>query len=168
MVSSYTPSLSALIKSRQGFRAIPWLSINSLLVSAPRVSGLPCLPNADEEVQRVSGLLKTNSETLNNEDKKISIETLVPSVVDKLPSSHILHLACHGRQHKNPLESHFALTDGSLSIEALMSLNLPNAMFAFLSACDTAKGDRNQPDQAVHLAASLLFCGFRSVIGTMW
>jgi CHAT domain-containing protein len=41
-------------------------------------------------------------------------------------------------------------------------------MFAFLSACETAKGDRSQPDQAVHLAASLLFCGFRSVIATMW
>jgi CHAT domain-containing protein len=42
------------------------------------------------------------------------------------------------------------------------------AVLAFLSACRTAQGDANAPDQAVHLAASMLFCGFWSVIGTMW
>lgn len=40
-----------------------------------------------------------------------------------------------------------------------MNLNLPTAMLAFLSACKTAKGSEEQPDQAVHLAASMLFCG---------
>jgi CHAT domain-containing protein len=45
---------------------------------------------------------------------------------------------------------------------------LKRASLAFLSACQTAKGDQNQPDQAVHLAASFLFCGFKSVIATMW
>jgi hypothetical protein len=40
-------------------------------------------------------------------------------------------------------------------------------MLAFLSACQTAKGDEDMPDQAVHLAASMLFCGFKSVIATM-
>lgn len=37
-----------------------------------------------------------------------------------------------------------------------------------LSACETATGDSEQPDQAVHLAAAMLFVGFRSVIATMW
>jgi CHAT domain-containing protein len=170
MVSSYTPSLSTLlrVKSHQGPQSIPWSNVNSLLVSAPHVPDLPPLLKADEEVQHVVNLVRIHSNTSNGDLGGISTETLVKPVMDKLPSSHILHLACHGRQHKNPLESHFALTDGPLSIEALMGLNLPNAMLAFLSACDTAKGDRNQPDQAVHLAASLLFCGFKSVIGTMW
>ncbi|EJC97821.1 uncharacterized protein FOMMEDRAFT_162156 [Fomitiporia mediterranea MF3/22] len=49
------------------------------------------------------------------------------------------------------------------------SPNLPNAEFAFLSACHTAE----QPhlgtyDEVLHLAAAMQFCGFRSVIGTMW
>jgi CHAT domain-containing protein len=60
------------------------------------------------------------------------------------------------------------LQDGRLTIKEIMQLNLPRAALAFLSACQTAKGDKNAPDQAVHLAASMLFCGFRSVIGTMW
>jgi CHAT domain-containing protein len=90
------------------------------------------------------------------------------SLLDTLPSAHLLHLSCHGQQHPNPLESSFALRDGKLTISSLMKLNLPNAMLAFLSACETAKGDKEQPDQAVHLAASMLFCGFRSVLATMW
>jgi CHAT domain-containing protein len=49
-----------------------------------------------------------------------------------------------------------------------MDLKLPKAMITYLSACETAKGGKKQPDQAVHLAASMLFCGFRSVVGTMW
>jgi CHAT domain-containing protein len=49
-----------------------------------------------------------------------------------------------------------------------MKLDLKHAQLAFLSACETAKGDREQPDQAIHLAATMLFVGFKSVIGTMW
>jgi CHAT domain-containing protein len=39
---------------------------------------------------------------------------------------------------------------------------------AFLSACETAKVHKNVPDEAMHLAATLLFAGFRGVIATMW
>jgi CHAT domain-containing protein len=82
--------------------------------------------------------------------------------------AHILHLACHGIHASDPLSSALVLQDGSLTIQDIMDLHLPNSMLAVLSACQTAKGDRNAPDQAIHLAASMLFCGFRSVIGTMW
>jgi CHAT domain-containing protein len=89
-------------------------------------------------------------------------------VLQQIPAAHVLHLSCHGQQHTDPLQSAFALKDGSLTISALMTLNLPNATLAYLGACETAKGDTNQPDQAIHLAASMLFCGFRSVVATMW
>ena len=47
--------------------------------------------------------------------------------------------------------------------------NLPNAEFAFLSACHTAEqGPSYALDEALHLAAAIQFCGFRSVVGTMW
>jgi CHAT domain-containing protein len=82
--------------------------------------------------------------------------------------AHILHLACHGQQADSPLDSAILLSDGRLTIQDLMSIRLPDAVLAFLSACQTARGSEDLPDQAVHLAASMLFCGFRSVIGTMW
>jgi CHAT domain-containing protein len=49
-----------------------------------------------------------------------------------------------------------------------MDADLGDAFFAFLSACETAKGDHDYADEAVHLAASMLFAGFKSVIATMW
>jgi CHAT domain-containing protein len=82
--------------------------------------------------------------------------------------AHVLHMACHGVHDEGPLKSALVLHDGRLTIEDIMHLSLPRAVLAYLSACHTAKGDQNAPDQAVHLAASMLFCGFRSVIGTMW
>lgn len=93
----------------------------------------------------------------------------VSSVMAKVPEANVLHLACHGHQDPTqPLASGFVMSDGMLTIAKLMSLNLDRAFLAFLSACDTAKGDVAQPDQAIHLAAAMLFAGFRSVIGTMW
>jgi CHAT domain-containing protein len=83
-------------------------------------------------------------------------------------SAHFLHLACHGVQDADPLSSALAMQDGMLTIENMLQLDLSQAVLAYLSACQTAKGDRNAPDQAVHLAASMLFCGFRSVVATMW
>jgi CHAT domain-containing protein len=50
---------------------------------------------------------------------------------------------------------------GSERIRNSMSL-------AFLSACETAKGDEGTPDEAMHLAAAVLFAGFRGVVATMW
>ena len=89
--------------------------------------------------------------------------------MEKLPEASILHLACHGHQDPhNPLESGFIMHDGMLTVAKLMSLNLDHAFFAFLSACETAKGDKAQPDQAIHLAATTLFSGFKSVVATMW
>ena len=93
----------------------------------------------------------------------------VQEVLDNLPTASILHLACHGEQDAiDPLRSGFCLRNGRLAIGELMKINLRHAFFAFLSACETAKGDSKQPDQAVHLAAAILFVGFRSVIATIW
>jgi CHAT domain-containing protein len=51
----------------------------------------------------------------------------------------------------------------------LIKARLSNAEFAFLSACHSAAINiDNTPDEAIHLAAALQFCGFRSVVGTLW
>jgi CHAT domain-containing protein len=84
-------------------------------------------------------------------------------------STNLVHMACHGTQNStDALSSGFCLSNGNLTVSRLMNLDLKNAFFAFLSACETAKGDEKQPDQTVHLAAAMLFVGFRSVVATMW
>jgi CHAT domain-containing protein len=65
------------------------------------------------------------------------------ALLDKLPEATILHLACHGRQDPdNALNSGFVMSDEMLTIERLMQVPLPRAFMAFLSACETAKGDK--------------------------
>jgi CHAT domain-containing protein len=84
-------------------------------------------------------------------------------------STNLTHIACHGTQDAvNALSSGYYLSDENLSVSCLMDLNLRDAFFAFLSACETAKGDEQQPDQTIHLAAAMLFVGFRSMVATMW
>jgi CHAT domain-containing protein len=104
-----------------------------------------------------------------NSSRKALLNASSDKVLSALPNATILHLACHGQQNaENPLESGFVMQNGLLTISRLISLELPNTFLAFLSACETAKGDERQPNQVIHLAAAMLFAGFRSVVGTMW
>ena len=81
----------------------------------------------------------------------------------------MLHLAYHGHQIlQNPLSSGFVMSDRMLTVKELVGLYLPRAFFAFLSACEIAKGDEKQLDQEIHSAATMLFAGFKSVIEAMW
>lgn len=66
------------------------------------------------------------------------------------------------------LEGGFCLRDGKLLVCKLMYFILCNARLAFCSACDAAKGDSEQPDRTVHLAAAMLFVRFKSVVTRMW
>jgi CHAT domain-containing protein len=95
--------------------------------------------------------------------------TTVNQMAEEMRDSSMVHLACHGTQNsQDALESGFLLGDGQLTVARLMDLKLNRAFFAFLSACETAKGDEAQPDQTVHLAAAMLFAGFKSLVATMW
>jgi CHAT domain-containing protein len=86
-----------------------------------------------------------------------------------MQTANIVHLACHGIQDpKSAIDSGFCLGDGRLTISKLMEIKLDNPFLAFLSACETAKGDHNQPDQVMHLAAAMMFLGFKAVVATMW
>jgi CHAT domain-containing protein len=125
------------------------------------------LPQAAEEVCVVRECFESaKAQVLNAPSAHMSLSAL-HSLLENTPA-HVLHLACHGIHDSDPLKSALILQDGKFTIQDIMNLHIPNPVLAFLSACQTAKGDRNAPDQAMHLAASMLFCGFRSVIATMW
>jgi CHAT domain-containing protein len=71
-----------------------------------------------------------------------------------------LHLACHGVQKpEEPTKSALILQDGHLTLEEIIRLNLPNAEFAFLSACQTTTGDERLSEEAVHIAGGMLLAG---------
>ncbi|KAJ7679592.1 CHAT domain-containing protein, partial [Mycena rosella] len=80
------------------------------------------------------------------------------------------HFACHGVQDiYNPTQSALLLAGSSrLTLASIIQLSLPNADFAFLSACQTATGTKNLQEESVHLAAGMLLAGYRGVSVTMW
>ena len=90
-------------------------------------------------------------------------------VASYLSDVSIAHFACHAKQDRsNPLESGLKLEDGMFLVSKIIKEPMPNGALVFLSACETAMGDENLPDEAMSLAGSLLFSGFRHVIATMW
>jgi CHAT domain-containing protein len=166
VVSSYVPTISALIKARNQWDRLAITKISAALICEPS-EGLRYLPHVMHEVQVIRECFTdAGAQVLNTSTPQATVSEL--QALLKGSVTQVLHLACHGVQEADALQSSFTLKDGNLSIERIMELNLPHAVMAYLSACHTAKGSQDQPDQSVHLAASMLFCGFRSVIGTMW
>ncbi|KAF9458486.1 CHAT domain-containing protein, partial [Collybia nuda] len=173
MVSSYTPSINALLDAQQAYANSTVLrreAAKALLVAVSDAPGLPRLPNIRREIEAIEKIIPLES-ILDISDGAPSGVAKVTSemVLGRFAEASIVHLACHGQQDAlNPLESGFCVEDGRLTVAQLMEQNSQKAFFAFLSACETAKGDSSQPDQSVHLAAAMLFAGFKSVVGTMW
>jgi CHAT domain-containing protein len=105
------------------------------------------LVSTSEEVGAVKAALPAGTLiSIPDTDIAANMETggvTATTLLDKLPEATILHLACHGRQDpENALNSGFVMSDEMLTIERLMQVSLPRAFMAFLSACETAKGDK--------------------------
>ena len=77
---------------------------------------------------------------------------------------------CHGLlETGKPLDASLELHKANLTLLAIVRSQLPAAEFALLSACHTAElTEGSAADEGLHLAAAMQYCGFRSVVGTMW
>ena len=158
-IPSYTPSLSALIDSHKLNSQI-FEKPSMLLVLQPDESMVQALDEM-RAVQRASSPVTTLIGT-----------PATPSVVlERLQDHRFVHVVCHGLlEPGKPFDSSFKLHQGKrLSLLDIIQSRLPNAEFAFLAACHTAElTDESPADEALHLAAAMQYCGFRSVVGTMW
>ncbi|KAI9444059.1 hypothetical protein H4582DRAFT_2071655 [Lactarius indigo] len=138
-ICSYTPTLSALIESRN---RDPYPSGNSslLLVAQPDVY----LPDAQAEIKIIQAL-SVPVTSLVSEDATSS------TVVDGLRNHQLLH------------------EGDRLTLLEIVRSRLPSAEFAFLAACHTAElTEASLPDEGLHLVAAMQYCGFRGAVGTMW
>ncbi|KIJ27671.1 hypothetical protein M422DRAFT_190730 [Sphaerobolus stellatus SS14] len=159
-VSSYTPTLALLLRTPVKHVEM----IGTLIVSQSKTPGQRALPGTIKEAEVILKHLSANT-TLHLKDENATIV----NVLDAMGQHSWVHLACHGIQNtQNSLKSAFALQDGKLDLQALMAISFNHAELAFLSACQTATGDEQLPEEAAHLAAGILAVGFRSVVATMW
>ena len=155
-ISSYTPTLKSLLVARAGAR--PASRRPKLLFV-----GDTKLPSTKKERDCIRKRIRIGKSLLDREASGDSVLSVLRAV-------EWVHFACHGRLDKDkPFESAFALPGGQLTLLDIAKADLPKAEFAFLSACHTAEqSPKFALDEALHLAAGMQFCGFRSVIGTMW
>ncbi|KAL5479010.1 hypothetical protein ACEPAI_2298 [Sanghuangporus weigelae] len=153
-ISSYAPTLISLIRARSGVQNG---SERMLFVADTK------LPAAKAE----KDLIRRSRRPI---DKQLLDDDATPEALLRLlPGAQWVHFSCHGQLDEEPFKSSLKLPGGKLTLLDIARANLPNAQFAFLSACHTAEQGRKYAlDEGLHLAAAIQFCGFRSVVGTMW
>ncbi|KAK0495550.1 CHAT domain-containing protein [Armillaria luteobubalina] len=175
VVSSYTPTIAALLRAQElSGRISKSANIKVLAVAQPTTPGHTSLPNTGKEIHALESILPTDGlirlrDNVGSKLAQTNSNVTVSQVVEQLPGASILHLACHGHQDQDtPLNSGFALEDGSLTVRKLFEMQIPRARLAFLSACSTAAGHERLPDEPIHLGTTMLFAGFPNIIATLW
>ena len=160
-IPSYTSSLSALIESPK--RASLSDVSDNLKPSILLVAQPDTLPGAVDEINTILLSTKTPVTTL------ISAMATPKTVIEGLRGHRFAHFMCHGLlEAGKPFDAALELHGDNLSLLNIGS-QLPTAEFAFLSACHTAElTEGGLIDERLHLVAAMQYCGFRSVVGTMW
>ncbi|NUW31446.1 CHAT domain-containing protein [Nonomuraea sp. SMC257] len=163
VVSSYTPTVRALAHVRSLPPPVARPDGQPLVVSMPTTPGADDLPGAarEEEIFREcfpgARVLREASATRE-------------AVVTVLRASPWVHFACHGAQDTaSPFHAWLVLRDGPLTVRDLAALDLSeHARLAFLSGCDTSRGDERLSDEAITLSSAVHLAGYRHVIGAQW
>ncbi|KAF8436306.1 CHAT domain-containing protein [Boletus edulis BED1] len=165
-ISSYTPTLAALIRARRcDLSTTAYQQRSFVAVGQANAAGETKLLSVGVELE-IIGQLVGNLATFTCIDGE---ESCSSRVFEELGKSEWVHFACHGLPNRTqPFKSAFALHDGHFTIQQIIGCDLKNPEFAYLSACHTTVGDEESPDEVIHLASAMQFIGFRSVIGTMW
>jgi CHAT domain-containing protein len=163
VVSSYTSTLGALLRANS---PLPSAEARITAIGLAETPNHNALPNVSTEIQLIQKHALASGSPLHVlEGPEATVETVLAA----LTKSNCVHFACHGRQDLyNPLDSALLLYDKPLKLSTIASNRLDQANFAFLSACRSASGSDQAPDEAMHIAAALQFVGFRSIIASMW
>jgi CHAT domain-containing protein/tetratricopeptide (TPR) repeat protein len=158
-ITSYTPTLSALIEARKP--SAQTSTVPSILLVAQPDATMPKVLQEMRVVQAVSPSVAT-----------LLWDTATPSAaLEHLRDHRFAHISCHGiLETGKPFDASFKLYEGTrLTLLDIVRAQLPTAEFAFLSACHTAElTEESLADEGLHLTGAIQYCGFRSVVGTMW
>ncbi len=162
VVSSYTPTLQALIHTRRRAAATASQEARPLLVAMPSTPGWPELPGARLEAERFLRRFP-DAELLTG-----SAATRA-AVIDAIGRHPWAHFACHGAQDiGEPSRGALICYDGPLTLREIVGLRLDPGELTFLSACQTSQGGLALANEAITFAATLHVACYRHVIGTLW
>ncbi len=162
VISSYTPTLTALTRAREPGEDSP---ARQLAVGMPVTPGLPSLRAVREELKVLAPYFPLDVGNV----QLTGPQATRADVLTAIATHSWLHLSCHASQQQaDPASSGFAFWDGTLTITDLAAQPARHQELAFLSACQTATGAIRYLDEAIHLAAAMQLLGYRHVVATLW
>jgi CHAT domain len=163
VVSSYTPTLRALIHARQRQSQDDGTSLpHTLIVAMPKTPHQQDLPAAATEVENYKRIFPEARVLTSTEASR-------HAVMEQLRHCSWVHFACHGSHDASkPSASSLHLFDGPLSAAEISRLRIENGEFAFLSACRTSQASTRITEESLTLASAMSLAGYRHVIGTLW
>ncbi|KAJ7842522.1 CHAT domain-containing protein [Mycena leptocephala] len=138
VISSYTPSLAALI---QGFRprSQSQKRFQVLVVAQPSAQGQTYIPGTQAEITSIQRHATGKVPVLRLDVNMATVDNVQAGMRD----SSWVHFACHGVQNaSDPTESALSSLETRMTLSSIIKLSLPEADFAFLSACQTATGTK--------------------------
>jgi CHAT domain-containing protein len=134
VISSYAPMLSTLLPPGDDYSFV-LNSPRTLAIGQARAAGVSVLPGTIEELEHIRQICGPRVTSLEGDQANIA------SVVGELRSTELVHFASHGQQMDQGFDSGLILHDGQLRISELIRQRVPLGRLAFLSACETAKGE---------------------------
>ncbi|KAG9123475.1 hypothetical protein FRC07_014890 [Ceratobasidium sp. 392] len=150
VISSYTPSLTALLvqpQSKDDFQGV------ALVEQSLDTKHGPPLPGARAEIDSVFQhcgkwpvtRLEGSSATCD-------------AVLQCMKQHSWIHFACHASQnYAEPMTSSFFLHDRPLDIKTIVKQFMGRKGLAYLSACSSAEGDKELPEESIHLASATMW-----------
>ncbi|KAG0696516.1 hypothetical protein DFH29DRAFT_950612 [Suillus ampliporus] len=168
-VSSYTSSISSLVRARECvdhpessskfaaiYQAKPLQNDEKMKVEYPVIEFAAMEPDAVKR-NLPSSLFLTKFPDATKED------------ANKAFSDHgWFHLVAYATQNAyKPFNSSFVMRDGLLSLPDILLASSEPKEFAFLSARPVGSRFRWMQNETIQFAAGLQFSGFKSVVGTM-
>lgn len=177
VVSSYTPSLRALIHTHGRTAATPALPevLAVAMPTTPGIPGLGRLPSVPDEIRMLRGYFPELTVLVGAEEaiEKGRAAPTKDNVLARLADHPVAHFSCHGHSDQSdPSRSRLLLQDHErdpFTAASLGPVALDQAQLAYLSACSTAA---TRPlallDESIHLASAFQIAGFRHVISTLW
>ncbi|KAM0430900.1 hypothetical protein ACHAPT_005534 [Fusarium lateritium] len=175
VISSYTPTAKVLrysrLQSRARIESKQPLSI--LGITMPQTPSQGDLPGVDREWEAVQ---KTCQAQFACDELRLPNAA---DVLGRIPSSDIIHIACHGSSDPlNPLGSHVLLqkTSGGetvvvrLTVDSIADIvTKGKSWIAYLSVCSAAEIKESRlADEGFHLTSSFLLAGFGHSIGSLF
>ncbi|WP_327709576.1 CHAT domain-containing protein [Streptomyces sp. NBC_00464] len=170
VISSYTPTLRALVRARSGLATGTRAGTptgapaqpSPLVVALADTPGAPSLPGVAREAELLAELFPARR-LLAGPD------ATVEAVGGALEAHPWVHFSCHGiSELLNPSQSGLALYDGRLTVSDVATRRPRNPELAMLSACSASQGGIKMSDEAIQLTASFQLAGYPHVIGTLW